>query len=741
MEIKGTNFSIFTDFASKVSGRTRLALDTILDREGGETTTHTVKASKNWDFIGNIKRNAEKRRVNNDVRAFFLNTVAELFGGEDHIPDTVKTAMKMQNFGGSGKPLTARRIIAVKKAIEEVRDPTSYLKYESDFNVAANMMKETINKHADLGDRKRFPADAMNNAINTVINAAGADVALMNVLKDKEVLNKVLVTFDNRLRSTDDIKAKVAAIKANVDELRTAAGSTSPMFFMGLRNIINMDGSTLKAGMITSIVKQATEADISNLRKMSGSSGVTQIHNGVTQYVNIVDDIMMKSKVMTSFKQGGSADDRSHVKKFIGGMLIARCTKSNQEAIRAALKTEACGKLQSVYSPLAQISMEDTSPELAQEIKNYADRCDNALTDIATQIKPEGGKYEDETGTTRKVAKQAEGENAISEESKLFDKISGDIYSNAEKSIEKKTQSIIDQFVPSNGQGSDVIKNKVADKIKQFGVNKATLQIQQDMNNITKNGLHFNIITNAKAFAETKNIAQTLFAEDLQRLQTTGSFKVGGEKLDSDPNKAADQIAKFVTGGKKTFAELDAKERMKAFVVMSFVTQDTIQTMSRNMFAAFDPIQNKPPFTVIDDGAEWTNAKSNLQMDITMDEKGGLKVDAKFVNYIHSVLDGPFVEPNDQEMTRPTDNRTITTAFTLEMPKTAFNHYAELGETKILTDKSEFNITKLDTSKAKEIQDNPEIVDKSQKVVEALGKRFQIPKDVKCLASCQINLN
>ena len=40
-----------------------------------------------------------------------------MFGGENHIPDSVKAAMKLEDYG-KGKPLTARRILAVKAAID-----------------------------------------------------------------------------------------------------------------------------------------------------------------------------------------------------------------------------------------------------------------------------------------------------------------------------------------------------------------------------------------------------------------------------------------------------------------------------------------------------------------------------------------------------------------------------------------------------------------------------------------------
>ena len=61
-------------------------------------------------------RSDENKRSNNDVRALFRQTVANLFGGEDNIPPGVKTAMRLGDYN-KGRPLTARRIAKVEIAI------------------------------------------------------------------------------------------------------------------------------------------------------------------------------------------------------------------------------------------------------------------------------------------------------------------------------------------------------------------------------------------------------------------------------------------------------------------------------------------------------------------------------------------------------------------------------------------------------------------------------------------------
>ena len=55
--------------------------------------------------------------MNDHTRKIFKQAIANMFGGEDRIPDSVKTAMLMDDYN-CGKPLTARRIMAVKVAID-----------------------------------------------------------------------------------------------------------------------------------------------------------------------------------------------------------------------------------------------------------------------------------------------------------------------------------------------------------------------------------------------------------------------------------------------------------------------------------------------------------------------------------------------------------------------------------------------------------------------------------------------
>ena len=82
--------------------------------EGGRLI---VAASPQFDKVGKF-RDQDQKNLNNDIRTAFRNAIIDMFGGESRIPASVKDAMLLKDYG-KGKPLTARRIMAVKAAIDK----------------------------------------------------------------------------------------------------------------------------------------------------------------------------------------------------------------------------------------------------------------------------------------------------------------------------------------------------------------------------------------------------------------------------------------------------------------------------------------------------------------------------------------------------------------------------------------------------------------------------------------------
>ena len=118
---QNAQFQQFVQFAEgAVAAGKEKAVARLSESELGGIVNRTIKpTSADWVGIG-VGRLASLKRANNITREAFMNAVGNMFGGVDHIPDNVKDAMKMQDYG-KGKPLTARRILAVKAAIDAVK--------------------------------------------------------------------------------------------------------------------------------------------------------------------------------------------------------------------------------------------------------------------------------------------------------------------------------------------------------------------------------------------------------------------------------------------------------------------------------------------------------------------------------------------------------------------------------------------------------------------------------------------
>jgi len=105
-------FEEFTRLAGKSSNVVRFL------GSSDAVTVHEVSVTKS-DWVGKtLFRSDGVKTANDTTRAIFRNSVAAMFGGENNIPDNVKTAMKLNDYG-KGKPLTAKRILAVKVAVDE----------------------------------------------------------------------------------------------------------------------------------------------------------------------------------------------------------------------------------------------------------------------------------------------------------------------------------------------------------------------------------------------------------------------------------------------------------------------------------------------------------------------------------------------------------------------------------------------------------------------------------------------
>ena len=122
---QNAQFQQFVQFAETAiaAGKQKAIARVETSEVGGIANRTIVPGSGDWVGIG-VGRLASLKRANNTTRDAFMKAVADMFGGENHIPDSVKDAMKLEDYG-KGKPLTARRIMAVKEAIVQALETSA----------------------------------------------------------------------------------------------------------------------------------------------------------------------------------------------------------------------------------------------------------------------------------------------------------------------------------------------------------------------------------------------------------------------------------------------------------------------------------------------------------------------------------------------------------------------------------------------------------------------------------------
>ena len=193
--INGYNqkFQDFVNFASEKVEAGKAQSIAHFDNTETKLGGHVIKAAEK-DGVGGLSaffRKDAKKRLNNTTRENFKQSIIELFGGESKIPESVKTSMKLNDYG-KGKPLTAHRIMVVKTAIDNVKT-----RFDTAFKTIQTKAKFAYEKAGEAG--KTMMDDRIRNIIvSCVDNPDLLDIVVTNI-------NSFLVGGNSKLRDEKSI--------------------------------------------------------------------------------------------------------------------------------------------------------------------------------------------------------------------------------------------------------------------------------------------------------------------------------------------------------------------------------------------------------------------------------------------------------------------------------------------------------------------------------------------------------
>ena len=573
----------------------------------GPLDGHAIKAAEKREgdavrpFLPRSRANKNK---NDAVRDLFRQSIRDLFGGEDRIPPNVKEAMRLQDYG-DGRPLTARRIMTVKAAVDEVLGRVDPAIEQAKAKVAGLYNRPNGNVPAE--ERR----NTIDNLVDTLVRETAADKDALDVAVSG-ALNFVK-SGNAALRSPEEVREKAGRLLADIAELRTLAGGNKAVFDAGKAYLIAMGGKTLPEGFLRDMVNATAQLKMDKVKSLSASSSGESVHKAVRQFADNLDRAMVASGALRKFK---GADEIMAAQNLAAGLLLARCGEGTARKIAAATTGATTGVLYSFYGHVStgRINRPDAPDGLKAHTRLQGTRMGSTLEvlNLVSQMR---------LGTAPSAVRPLQDpHNPDYNEDIDGNEILENLEEQARNASAKEQAGFARNAVAGEGPVADKIRGVYARFGGEVPQNSAfKLQTMRDTTALNMINLH--LCDECKLLA-SRNHADSQFAVDRNR----GTFvrMPNGTHLSTDLETARDELAAFVTNGAKTtYASLDAGEKGKVHVLMGLLNQKTAMAATNAEPLALDPNGHDTQLMVV--------APPRWEFSISFARDGSLKVDCTVV--------------------------------------------------------------------------------------------------------------
>jgi len=616
LDINGYNdtFRAFTDFAAHAKSGSTFAQISGEKNEAagsGPLAGRTIVAKTGFDFVGNVGRRQASRDVNNAVRDLFKSAIADLFGGEDKIPDSVRDAMKMADFG-KGKPLTARRILAVKSAVEQI----------------AEKAQTSIEECKAKFKGKRAPqAHAL---LEPAFHACGRNPDAMDIVKEN--ISKLVYTGGSDIRTAEQVQKKVGDLVASLDELK-AVSKDNPGIYAAGKQMLKDLGKGLPAGTFAKLVKAVGDIPMGDLRRLSGSSSGKSIHRAVMQFCKSLNAAMASSGADKLLE--GDVYDVMCARTFMTAAALSGCGKGALGKIGAALNSDTARNLVGFYAKCVS----DDNPYAQNESEDVR----KGLNDVGTigenylRMLNQGVNF-----NLQRLNPAAEQRSLPVDVDVDLDAIGGDRFveeavSSAKDINAANVRNLVDQTVMGGGKGAEVMKDILHHKLA--GAHEPMEKLGKSLSANANAMMNWNICGEMKKLA-TGDGASSQFAKDIYR--GTNATLTDGKttiKLTQNFETARDELAQFVTGDPKaTYNGItDGAVRNKVHLLMAIISQETEKATENGAEYALDTREADSAFSI--SGFKEKDKQAARTYTIQMTDDGGIAM--------HYVMDKPIADIDD----------------------------------------------------------------------------------------------
>ena len=569
-------FNRFVEFAQGHDLNNARNMDKIArvgDPAGGLLAGRTIKTAEG-DGLRKLSRSDELQRENNLARKLFRQSVIDIFGGLSNVPDSVKEAMKLKDYD-QGKPLTVRRILAVKTAID-VYSVRASEAFDRAKEAAMQTGLYTGPQNAPVDAQKRAKIDSL---LATAVNAAVTDVDALEIVAAHG--RQILISSTAKLRTEEKVKERVAEILANVAELKAAAKGNSEILRLGLDFLKEMGGKSLPTGMIGTIVRMTAKQDIGAMKKLSPASSSPSLHKAVGQ---LIDNRTKAMEAANVDKADLEVSELRKVRYFCFSLQVARLGGAAVQGIKSLLDAKG-GILAAFYNKASSergLPIPDLDPVIRDYMRPIGEEFATAIEAFYGILQFKLGIHQDDLQTLsngnhdyRQVVEKAE--------------LGGALFDRAEALMRKDWDAYLKTMVVGKGRSVGKL-HEVFDKAFPNFAYEPRKQFLDAMSKNICGRINRNLCKSRKDMQGAgDNPQESRFNNDFKAMGLFDVVMPDGTRLERD-DAVYDKLASFVTNGAKTaFAALDEHEKKKLCILISLLDATSLESAEDGGKLALDP--------------------------------------------------------------------------------------------------------------------------------------------------------
>ena len=223
---------------------------------------------------------------------------------------------------------------------------------------------------------------AARNMIKDMLAYCGDDFVLKDIVS--RTIKGLCITATAKIRKPDEIKARIDAIRANLEEVRKAAAGNERIEKAGINLLWGMNGKSVPPGLIGKMLKAASAEKTGEFSKLSATSTPQQITKAIIDMREAVENVI-RNAFVKDYLEG--ADEMGPAREFAFSVLIAKYPEAQLKGVKDAFRSETMSKLFTVLDDLMGSNRPVGAKPVSRVISSFIREQSMTLEQTAIQYK------------------------------------------------------------------------------------------------------------------------------------------------------------------------------------------------------------------------------------------------------------------------------------------------------------------------------------------------------------------